>query len=144
MWVRRLYTHPHTGQLVAMDSHRRRLTGGLRDFLLARDQVCRVPWCDAPIRHGDHVVDHHTGGPTSAVNGQGTCVAHNHAKQAHAWHSRPGPRADRPGHHTVEITTPTGHTYQSTAPPLPGPRATGPIIIELHHTHLVLDYGLAS
>jgi hypothetical protein len=144
VWVRRLYTHPHTGQLVAMDSHRRLFTGGLRDFLLTRDQVCRVPWCDAPIRHGDHVVDHQAGGSTSAVNGQGTCVAHNHAKQAFGWRARPAPDADRPGRHAVEITTPTGHTYRSTAPPLPGPLAPGPIIIELYQTPLVLDYDLAA
>ncbi|MFC7849189.1 hypothetical protein ACFUTU_12020, partial [Arthrobacter sp. NPDC057388] len=31
---------------------------------------------------------------------------------------KPGPR------HTIEITTPTGHTYQSTAPPLPGTTLT--------------------
>ncbi|HEY8296309.1 MAG TPA: hypothetical protein VIG41_13280, partial [Micrococcaceae bacterium] len=33
---------------------------------------------------------------------------------------RPGPR------HTVETRTPTGHTYRSTAPPLPGTTLTPP------------------
>lgn len=31
---------------------------------------------------------------------------------------------ERPPEHTVEITTPTGHSYVSTAPPLPGTSKT--------------------
>ncbi len=88
MWVRRLFTHPDDGTLVAMDSERRLFDGGLRRFLLARDGTCRTPWCDAPVRHVDHVVDHAAGGPTTAANGQGLCVRCNHAKQAAGWRAR--------------------------------------------------------
>ncbi|MGO4190224.1 DUF222 domain-containing protein [Arthrobacter sp. YAF17] len=61
------------------------------------------------------------------ANGAGLCEACNHTKEASGWkvRHRPGPR------HTLEIQTPTGHTYQSAAPPLPEtklapPRRTGP------------------
>ncbi len=144
VWLRRLYAHPTTGQLVAMDSTRRVFDGNLRKFLLARDAgICRTPWCDAPIRHLDHVTDHALGGPTTAQNGQGLCVRCNHTKQLPGFTARtitPEPPAtsrtgDAPAQshsprhagwdparlderHTVELTTPTGHTYPSTAPPL--------------------------
>ncbi len=116
-WVRRLYTSPATGGLVAMDSRRREFTGLLRQFLVVRDEVCRTPWCDAPIRHLDHAARAADGGPTSEDNGQGLCVACNQAKEAPGWRataSRAGPR------HAVTTTTPTGHRYTSTAPDPPG------------------------
>jgi hypothetical protein len=115
-WLRRLFVKPGTGELIAMDSRSRLFPATLARIIGLRDQTCRTPWCDAPIRHRDHVIPHEDGGPTSAANGQGTCVACNHAKQAPGWRAqpRPGPR------HTVQTTTPTGHTYTSTAPPPPG------------------------
>jgi hypothetical protein len=89
VWLRRLYTHPGTGALVAMDSTRRVFDGGLRRYLLARDAgACRTPWCDAPARHVDHVTGHADGGPTSADNGQGLCVRCNHTKQLPGWIAR--------------------------------------------------------
>ncbi|HSO89961.1 MAG TPA: HNH endonuclease, partial [Arthrobacter sp.] len=57
-------------------------------------------------------------------NGAGLCEACNHTKETPGWSSRP-----RPGpRHTLEVTTPTGHSHHSTAPPLPGtdPVTTGP------------------
>ncbi|QTG79370.1 HNH endonuclease [Arthrobacter crystallopoietes] len=114
--MRRLYTAPGTGQLLGMDSRARSMPAGMQRVIQARDQLCRTPWCDAPIRHHDHVVPWRNAGQTSEVNGQGLCEACNLAKEADGWHAQtvPGPR------HTVETTTPTGHTYQSTAPALPG------------------------
>ena len=116
-WLRRLYRHPGSGALVAMDSRRRTFDGELRDFLVIRDQVCRTPWCDAPIRHADHPVPVAEGGETSVANGQGLCEACNYAKEAAGWQALPLP-SDR---HEVLITTPTGHTYVSTAPDPPQP-----------------------
>ena len=118
-WVRRLYTHPDTGELAAMDSRQRRFPSQLATFLRHRDQWCRTPWCNAPIRHTDHVVAAVHGGPTTATDGQGLCESCNYAKQAPGWHHQP---RHGPDHHTVEITTPTGDTYRSTAPPLTGLR----------------------
>lgn len=132
VWLRRLYTHPTTGQLVGMDSTRRLFEGNLRRFLIARDGgTCRTPWCDAPIRHLDHIHDYAAGGPTTATNGQGLCARCNHTKNHPDWHTRTltEHRDQSPiGYpHTTETTTPTGHTYRSSAPPLiPGvtPRQT--------------------
>ncbi len=120
-WIRRLYTHPGTGSLVAMDSARRLFPAGLRRFVVARDGQCRTPWCDAPVAHVDHVRPHAQGGPTTAANGQGLCVRCNLVKEEPGWAAAvvdPGPSegSDRP--HTVRIATPTGHTYRSLAPPL--------------------------
>ncbi|GGH95107.1 HNH endonuclease [Arthrobacter liuii] len=118
LWVRRLYTAPGAGELVAIDSKARIFPAGLKRFLQIRDDTCRTPYCDAPIRHHDHITAWHNGGPTSAGNGQGLCEACNHTKETPGWTAKPipGPR------HTVATTTPTGHTYHSTAPPLPGTR----------------------
>jgi hypothetical protein len=57
----------------------------LRDVLVARDQVCRTPWCDAPIRQVDHVRPDRDDGPTCDTNGQGLGEACNYAKEAPGW-----------------------------------------------------------
>ena len=126
-WLRRLYATPDTGRLIGMDSQRRVFPAGLARFIEVRDQFCRTPWCDAPIRHTDHALPHHQDGATSEENGNGLCAQCNYARQSPDWQVRPepGPR------HTLRITTPTGHNYRSVAPPPPGhprrrnaPRAT--------------------
>jgi Domain of unknown function (DUF222)/HNH endonuclease len=118
-WLRRLYTHPSTGQLVAMESTKRCFPKPLRSFVQFRDRHCRTPYCNAPIRHTDHITPATRGGPTSVVNGQGTCQTCNYTKQAPGWHTR---LIDTPaGSHEVETTTPTGHHYRSRAPDPPRP-----------------------
>ena len=120
VWLKRLFTDPGTGELVAMDSRARRFPEALRELLVLRDQTCRTPWCDAPIRHLDHATPAAAhGGPTSAANGQGLCERCNYDKQAPGWTTSPHPDS-RPGGHLIETTTPTGHTYLSRPPPLPG------------------------
>jgi len=118
IWIRRLYTDPATGDLVAMDKRRRRFTRKIRQAIIIRDQVCRTPWCGAPIRHTDHATPVAEGGTTSLDNGQGLCEACNYAKQADGWTTTPGPGGTG---RSVIITTPTGHTYTSRPPDLPGP-----------------------
>ena len=110
--LRRLYASPGAGRLVAMESRTRTFPDALARFISFRDQTCATPWCDAPIRHTDHVVPHEDGGPTAVTNGQGLCEACNHAKQAAGWASA-----------TRAVTTPTRHRYRSHAPPTPPPRA---------------------
>ena len=116
LWLRRLYTHPGTGELIAMDSRARLFPPGHRRFIQTSDDTCRTPYCDAPIRHLDHIIPWHTGGPTTTNNAAGLCEACNHTKETPGWKARPAPGT----RHTLELTTPTGHTYYSTAPPLPG------------------------
>jgi hypothetical protein len=110
-WIRRLYTDPDTGHLTGGDSHRRTFPEPARQFLIARDQTCRTPWCDAPIRHADHITPHQDGGPTHINNGQGLCERCNYTKQTPGWTSHITP--DGTG---ILITTPTGHTTRSDPP----------------------------
>ena len=110
-WIRRLYTSPTTGQLIAMDSRRRCFDRQLRRFVITADQTCRTPWCDAPIRHIDHTVRATDGGQTSADNAAGLCEACNYTKEAPGWDTTRLP--DR----VLEISTPTGHRYRSRPPP---------------------------
>jgi hypothetical protein len=122
VWLRRVYTAPGNGELVAMDSKARLFPPGLRRFLQVRDDTCRTPYCDAPIRHHDHIIPWHNDGPTTSTNGQGLCVACNHTKETPGWTAR---TVTGPNHrHSVETRTPTGRTYRSTAPLLPGTALT--------------------
>lgn len=127
LWLRRLFTDA-ADHLVAMDSRSRRAPEGLAHFISLRDGgTCRTPYCDAPIRHIDHVIPHADGGLTSAENLQGLCEQCNYAKQAAGWRAatvsgETGP----PGSETcgqpppaVVTTSPTGHSYTSPAPRLP-------------------------
>lgn len=136
LFLRRLYTHPATGQLVAMDSRARIFPAGLKRLIRYRDRHCRTPYCDAPIRHTDHIVPWASGGPTSFENGQGLCARCNQAKEAPGHTAVPGSvptdsgtppgttggsdRGHACGRHAVSWTMPTGRTYHSTAPPMPG------------------------
>ncbi|MCB0944848.1 MAG: DUF222 domain-containing protein, partial [Mycobacterium sp.] len=107
--LRRLYANPANGALVALESRSRLFPKGLNDFVGLRDQRCRTPYCDAPIRHRDHAQPHRNGGPTSAANGLGLCAACNYAKESSRWVVTAD--YDRSGRHTAEFTTPTGAHY---------------------------------
>jgi Domain of unknown function (DUF222) len=121
--LRRLYKHPSSGALVAMESRARLFPKGLSAFIDFRDDTCRTPYCDAPIRHHDHAQPDSCGGQTSAVNGLGMCEACNYAKEAPGWHV--STTIDHYGTHTAEFTTPTGARHRSNAPPLlPGDTTT--------------------
>ena len=118
-FIRNLYADP-AGRLVAMTSRQRFAPDGLADFLALRDQgICRTPWCDAPIRHIDHITPSNAGGQTSVDNTQGLCQACHHAKQADGWTHHV--IDDESGRHTVQTTTPTGHHHRSRAPAPPTP-----------------------
>ncbi|WP_168197985.1 DUF222 domain-containing protein [Brachybacterium sp. SGAir0954] len=139
-WIRRLYTDPATGELNGMDTRRRFFTGSVRRFISLRDQHCRTPWCDAPIRDIDHVHRAADGGATDLSNGVGHCERFNHVREMPGWDSRLEPglvpgatlvpsaaivpgSADADGAvaasgKVLRITTPTGHEYTSLAPSL--------------------------
>jgi hypothetical protein len=116
--LRRLYRHPKSGALVAMESRSRLFPKGLGHFIDMRDDTCRTPYCDAPIRHHDHAMSSSRGGPTSAINGLGECERCNYAKEAPGW--RVSTSCDETGSHSAEFITPTGARHRSKAPPLPG------------------------
>ncbi|MGF6835205.1 hypothetical protein QF015_003400 [Paenarthrobacter sp. TE4293] len=118
VWLRRLYTAPATGELITTDSKARLFPPRLRRFIEVRDDTCRTPYCDAPIRHIDHVVPWHAGGLTTVTNSAGLCEACNHTKENPGWTAK-----TLPGDvHTLELSTPAGRTYTSRAPAPPGHR----------------------
>ncbi|MCP2264290.1 HNH endonuclease [Promicromonospora thailandica] len=117
-WLRAIYVDP-SGRLLATTSTSRFFPDGITALLRARQQgLCATPYCDAPVRHADHVVPHAEGGATSLGNGQGLCVRCNLAKQAPGWTQR---RLDRDGPEVTRTVAPTGHAYLSELPDPPSP-----------------------
>jgi hypothetical protein len=135
--LRRLYKHPRSGALVAMESRSRQFPQGLATFIALRDDTCRTPYCDAPIRHTDHATPAALGGPTTAGNGRGSCAACNYAKEADGWQVTAATAEN--GVHTTEFTTPTGVRYKSQAPPLPGRRR-----VELSEVEMRIGISIAG
>ena len=112
--IRRLFLRPSTGNLMTMDTKARLFTANERRFIRLRDQdTCRTPWCDAPVRHIDHVTPAGHGGATHVRNGRGVCETCNYAKQAAGWRAETIFDA-------VVLATPTGHRYSSHPPDPPG------------------------
>jgi len=108
--IRRIFTYPDTGDLIGMDSRARTYPGLLAHLIRLRDHTCRTPWCDAPIKHTDHIQAHATGGETSERNGAGLCARCNLTKE-HPDLSITGQAG--------EITTRTGSLTATTRAPAP-------------------------
>jgi hypothetical protein len=136
--LRRLYARPASGALVAMESRARLFPRGLAAFIGLRDQRCRTPYCDAPIRHRDHARPWAAGGATSASNGLGLCERCNYVKEAAGWVVEP--RVDEKCRHTAEFTTPTGTRYRSGAAPLP----TAPVRIEISEMEIAVGMAFSD
>ncbi|MGO3152312.1 MAG: DUF222 domain-containing protein [Galactobacter sp.] len=118
--LRRLYTEPVTGALMRMESTARTFPDGLGKMLALRDGHCRYPFCDAPIRHLDHIQPHAEGGPTSYSNGQGLCARHNLLKESDGAATHPEPST----HPEAMPQVGSGHGARSHAEPPPN---TSPI-----------------
>ncbi len=115
-WIRRLYVRPGAGGFVGMESARRHFPKAMQTFIKARDEYCRTPWCDAPIRHTDHATPVREGGATTLANGQGLCEQCNQLKEHPGWQHVAHPDG------TVIVRTPTGHRHWSRPPDLPRER----------------------
>ena len=115
-WWRRLYAAPVGGPLVGGDPHRRRFDGHLRKLIMWRDRQCRDPFCDAPIRHIDHIQRYSDSGLTVYPNGRGECERGNYAREMPGWKVDPVFSGLDGRAHAIKITTPTGHSYLSRAP----------------------------
>lgn len=111
VFLRRLFTEPESGKLVAMDSRRREFSGLLRRMIVFRDDRCRMPWCDAQIRHIDHIRPYRSGGKTMWDNASGLCARCNYSKETTGWQHT----GDDSG---LTVRTPTGHAYSSVTSPL--------------------------
>ena len=133
-WLARLRAPARPDELATPTSPDRCARGVLRLLVVLRDQRCRVPWCTAPIRHLDHVTPHRDGGTTSLTGLTGDCVGHNHAKEdpGHTVEVTHDGTSAQP--HTIRWTTPTGHTYDGTAPPILGWGTTPDNTTDTHDT----------
>ena len=115
VWLRRLYTDA-AGALATADSRARRFPFAVRQFVLARDERCRTPFCDAPIREVDHDLPYSAGGSTSLSNAQGLCRRCNLVKGASAQDViRPAPSPARWGENRIRAAGPSiGWSSRST------------------------------
>ena len=104
---------------MAGDPTRRHFNGWLGQLIRLRDQGCRDPYCDAPIRHIDHITRHADGGPTTYINGRGACARGNQVREMPGWRIELVDCGFHSGPHKIIITTPTGHHYLSRAPDPP-------------------------
>jgi len=116
-WARRLVCDPLDGRIIESSPRRRRFDGPLRRLILASDQVCRLPVCDAPIRDCDHVKRYAEGGRTVRENGQGLCERSNYCREHPGWGVEADPEL---GAARITWITPTGHRYDSYPPPALG------------------------
>ena len=111
-FFRRMYTRATDGQLVALESTRRRFPEGLSKMLAIRDDTCATPWCNNPIEDADHRQPWATGGTTSWDNATGLCKRCNQRKETRGWSYSGTPDL-------LTVTTPTGHQYTvPTRPPI--------------------------
>ena len=81
--------------------------GFCKKLIIARDRRCRDPFCDAPIRHIDHIQRYADGGLTIYPNGRGECERGNHAREMPGWHVETITSGLDGQPHTIKITTPT-------------------------------------
>lgn len=79
--VRRIFTAPGHDELIGMESSSRTYRGLLREFIKLRDQRCRTPFCESPVKHIDHITPAVDGGKTTASNAQADCEWCNYTKE---------------------------------------------------------------
>ncbi|MDK7742930.1 HNH endonuclease [Helcobacillus massiliensis] len=94
-WIRRLFTHPTSGQLIHMEQKKRRFTGAMAEFIRMRaGGICEAPYCNGTATHTDHIHPATRGGPTSISNGAALDASDNLTKSDHIHKARPTPRGD--------------------------------------------------
>jgi hypothetical protein len=79
--LRRVFTHPESHELLAVESSSRVFPEGLARFIHWRDEQCSGPYCEARRRQTDHVRAWADGGATHLDNGADICVWHNRKEQ---------------------------------------------------------------
>ncbi|MFS0865972.1 DUF222 domain-containing protein [Microbacterium sp. 179-B 1A2 NHS] len=101
----RLFTHPLSGAVLAVDRYRP--SDQQRRMLRARDEHCRFPGCRMPTRRCDidHTVAAADDGETAVTNLAHLCRRHHTLKHHSAWRVRQLPDG------TLEWTAPTGRVH---------------------------------
>ncbi|MGI5132159.1 DUF222 domain-containing protein [Pseudonocardia sp. CA-107938] len=108
------------GIVIGGDSVQRTFTGVLADLIKIRDGGrCTAPYCDAPIRHIDHIERWRDGGRTEFDNGRGLCEFHNHLREIGTTASRPHKQRKR--RHAGRVPSrvrPPGRPYDAVKTPV--------------------------
>lgn len=115
--LRRLYTHPTSGELVATESRSRTFPAGLARMLRWRSVTCAGPHCDAQIRQNDHIKPSSQGGATSLLNGNGLCQRCN-SKEQQRLAAAVDAASSRHGVHRVRWTSRYGSVAEVVPTPL--------------------------
>ncbi|WP_165831808.1 HNH endonuclease signature motif containing protein [Brachybacterium endophyticum] len=115
--LRRLFTHPTSGELVAAESRARAFPRGLARMISLRDATCAGPYCSAGIRQIDHIRPHSRGGATTFDDGQGLCAYCNGTKELLGTAERVGETSEP---HLVHWTSRLGRTARLAPAPIVG------------------------
>jgi hypothetical protein len=112
--MRRLITDPLTGRLLDYGRRTYAVPQALRDFIVARDRVCRFPGCrrKASLCQLDHAIAWDDGGHTSPANLGALCVRHHQLKTLGGW-GITSSHADG----SCEWRSPHGRQYEHSPPP---------------------------
>lgn len=105
------------GRVIDQGRDLRVFTDSQRRAILARDQGCRSPGCDAPASRCQihHLRPWETGGTTDLANGIAKCAHCHHEHHKRGWTERLAPDG------TYVLTTPLGETRTSRPPGLSPP-----------------------
>ncbi|WP_193636245.1 HNH endonuclease [Brachybacterium subflavum] len=123
--LRRLFTHPASGELIVMESRARAFPARLGYLVRLRDFRCAGPYCASSIRQIDHIQPHAQGGATSVDDGQGLCAYCNSTKELLGTAERVGEETDP---HRVHWRSKLGRTATVSPSPLAGAPPGGPAV----------------
>ncbi len=117
--IRRMITDPQTNHLIDLGRKRYVPSQALREFITARDQVCRFPGCERSARggHVDHANPWSQGGETNRDNLGALCVRHHQLKTHGGWRI-----TESAANGSVTWRTPSGRIYSIPPPELPQQR----------------------
>jgi hypothetical protein len=112
--MRRLVTDPVTGHLLDYGRRVYQVPQRLREYVVARDRVCRFPGCRRAAARSqiDHAQAWNDGGDTSPANLGALCLRH-HQLKTHAGWTITDSRPDG----SCTWTSPHGRTYEHEPPP---------------------------
>ncbi|MEV7554123.1 DUF222 domain-containing protein [Amycolatopsis sp. NPDC089917] len=114
----RLITNPANGQVLEAGPGKYRSPASLARLIMARDRECTQPGCHRPGQFCeiDHIVSWARDGETNHHNCHLHCKGHNLLREEPGWSAEPT------GNGGMIITTPSGHTYETSPEPLHEPR----------------------
>ena len=111
---RKFITDPTTGELLDVGRSSYEPPQKLKDYLSARDQICRFPQCRQPARVADidHAAPWEEGGVTSHTNMGALCRRHHQMKTHGGWRLESYPDG------SCEWSSPAGKKYFVPARPM--------------------------